>query len=142
MIDFFRRTFTRAAALAFLAEAVAHVLILLHRNFRLQYDPNFDLSHIPLWADALMFVIGGWGALGLWVCFQHLRIRHCRTCFWYGFVTLFLTITVLLHLYILLLDHEHHILTIFPQWYSWIGLAYCLVFAVTLLRMRLLPRQE
>jgi hypothetical protein len=140
-MNFFRRTFARAAALAFLAEAVVHVLILIHRNLRLQPDPDFRLSHIPLWADALMLIIGGYGVLGLWIFFQELRIRRCRTCFWYGFITLFLTITVLLHTYILLFDHAHKILEMFPQWYSWIGLAYCIAYAVTLLRMRLLPEE-
>jgi len=140
-MTFFRNTFARAAAFAFLGEAVAHVLILLHRNFCLKYDPGFRLADIPFWADALMLILGGYGAAGLWIFFHELRVRRCRTCFWYAFIALFLTITVLLHAYILV-RHSHAILEIFPQWYSWIGLTYCLCFAWTLLRMKLLPREE
>ena len=140
-MKFFRRTFAGAAALAFLAEAVAHVLILIHRDFHLHYDPAFRLKNIPFWADRLMLVVGGYGALGLWIFFDALRIRRCRTCFWYGFITLFLTITVLLHGYILIV-HSHDILGIFSYQYSYLGLTYCIVFAVTLLLMRLLPAED
>jgi len=140
-MNYFRRTFAGAAALAFLGEAVAHVLIIIHRNFRLQYDPAFRLKDIPFWADAVMLVIGGYGVLGLWIFFHELRIRRCRTCFWYGFITLFLTITVLLHAYILIV-HSHAILRIFSYGYSFLGLAYCIAFAVTLLLMRLLPTED
>ena len=140
-MSYFRRTFAGAAALAFIAEAVAHVLILIHRNFRLQYDPTFRLSHIPFWADVFMLLVGGYGALGLWIFFHDLRVRRCRTCFWYGFITLFLTITIGLHAYILI-RHSHDILKMFSYQYSFLGLAYCIAFAVTLLLMRLLPTED
>lgn len=140
-MKYFCQTFRAAAAVAFLAEAVAHVLVLIHRNLRLEYDPTFRLAKIPFWADVFMIIVGGYGALGLWIYFRQLRIRRCRTCFWYGFVTLFLTITVLLHTYIVIV-HSHAILHMFGYYYSFLGLAYCIVYAITLILMRLLPTED
>jgi hypothetical protein len=133
-MNFFRRTFARAGAFAFLGEAGAHVWVLTHKHF--------TLEQLPLWADWFFFLVGGYSAVGLWLNIHYLRVRNCRTYFWYLFVTLFLSVTVLLHAYILAFDHQHTILHIFPRWYSWIGLAYCLAYAWTLVRIRVLPREE
>lgn len=131
---FFRQSFARAGAFAFLGEAGAHVWVLTHRNF--------TLEQLPLWADWFFLILGGYGMVGLWMNLHYLRIRACRTYFWYLFVTLFLTVSVLLHAYIIFFDPDHTILRIFPRWYSWLGLAYCLLFAWTLLRIKVLPREE
>jgi len=139
-MDFFRRTFARAGAFAFLGEAVAHVAVLTNCLLNLQ-----DLSQFGFLSDWFFLLIGGYSAVGLWVYSREWKFKRCRTCFWYGFVTLFISATVLLHAYIIAIgDRLHHTLRpeIFPPWYSWIGLAYCLAFVWTLLRLKLAPREE
>lgn len=137
-MDFFRNTFARAGAFAYLGEAAAHVWVLTHRH-------TFLLRNLPLWADAYFFILGGYCMIGLWLYSRRIRIKRCRSCFVFWITTLHLTVSVLLHTYILLFDHAHKILSpkLFPWWYSFIGFAYCIFFAWYLvLGLKLLPEED
>ncbi len=129
-----RRTFATAGALAYLGEGGAHAWILTHRNFSLQ--------NLPLAADGYFLVFGSPSALGLWRYARQMRFRNCRWCVTYWFTTLHITVSCLLHAYIVLFDRKHRILRIFPRWYSIVGLAYCLFFARYLTTLEVQPWDE
>jgi hypothetical protein len=133
VMDFHRGSFARAGAFAFLGEAVAHVLVIIG-NLPVPALSRWGLPNLlalSKWGfltDWFFIILGGYSAVGLWLYWSQVRIKRCRDCFWYWFITLFITITVLLHAYIIL-SAKHEILENFPWWYSFLGLAYCLFFA-------------
>jgi len=133
MIDFFRRTFAKSGALAYLGEAGAHVWVLTHRDF--------TLEKLPFLADVFFLILGGYATIGLFLHPTQVKFRGCRWCVVYWFTTLWTLGSVLLHAYILIV-RSHHILHIFPRWWSWLGLAYCLFFTGYLATLKLLRREE
>jgi hypothetical protein len=133
MTDFFRRTFKYAGALAYLGEAAAHVWVLC--------TPN-ELKDLKWWADAYFLILGGYATIGLLIYPTQVKFRGCRWCVVYWITTLWTLGSVLLHAYILFIARSHEILKIFPNWYSWIGLAYCLFFTWYLATLKLLRREE
>lgn len=122
----YRKTFSKAGALAYLGEAGAHVLILCS---------GFRLVSLPFIADWFFAVLGSYCAVGLLVFARKLRYRGAWDRFLHGLITLHILISVALHLYIIITG-SHAILLIFKQWYSFIGLAYCLCFAYWLWRVQ------
>jgi hypothetical protein len=119
-VSLFRRVFPKAGALAYLGEAGAHVWVLTHKNF--------SLERLPLAADGFFLVLGGPSTLGLWRYRKQITFRTCRSCVAYWFTLLHITVSVVLHGYIVVFDRKHRILRIFPRCYSVLGLAYCLFF--------------
>lgn len=138
MMDFFRRTFGTAGAIAYLGDTVAHVAVLTGYLATLQ-----DLGRYGLRTDWFFFVLGAYSAMGLVRYATQVRIKRFRSCCFYWLVTLSITVTALLHGFIIVTnDVPHRTLRFFPPWYSWFGLAYCLVFAWYLFRLKLLPEEE
>jgi hypothetical protein len=139
MNDFFRRTFGKAGALAYLGEAGAHVWVLTHKGF--------ELASLKLWADWYFFILGGYATAGLFTYATQVKWRGCRWCVVYWFTTLWTLGTVLLHAYIIFFApgdelQKHKMLQIFPPAYSWIGLAYSLFFVWYLGTLELLRSEE
>ncbi|HEX7154270.1 MAG TPA: hypothetical protein VF618_22470 [Thermoanaerobaculia bacterium] len=134
-MKFFRTTFARAGAFAFLGEGAAHVYVLYRHG-------GWVLKDLPLWADWFFLLLGGYSSIGLILYAYRVKIRNWRSWAWLRFVTAFLIVSVLLHGYIIVFDPGHRILRIFPWWYSFLGLTYCLAFAWTLLWVKLLPGEE
>ena len=133
MSDSFRRTFQFAGALAYLGEAGAHVWVLTHKDF--------TLEKLPFLADVFFLLLGGYATIGLLLYRTQVKWRGCRWCVVYWFTTLWTLGSVLLHAYILIV-WSHSVLHIFPRWWSWLGIAYCLFFAIYLATLKLLRREE
>lgn len=131
-MDFYRRSFAKAGALAYLGEAAAHVVVL---------TTSFRLSMLPFAADWFFLLLGGYSAAGLWALATQVKLRGCGWCVVYWITTLHLTISVLLHAYLIAV-HSHERLTIFHQPYSILGLAYCLFFTWYLWTLPLPRRAE
>lgn len=126
-MTFFRRAFPKEGALAYLGEAVGHVWVLTHKSF--------SLERLTLAADGYFLLLGGPSTLGLWRYRRQMRFRSCRGCLAYWFTVLHITVSLLLHGYIVVFDRKHRVLRIFPRWYSVLGLAYCLFFVGYLWRL-------
>jgi hypothetical protein len=118
-LGFFARTFGKAGALAFLGEAGAHVWIL---------TTPFRFVDLPFWADWYFLLLGGYGAIFMWL-FRTAMVPRCGDPEVRVIATLFITISVLLHLYIIVV-HDHAILRVFGRSYSYLGLTYCIFFAL------------
>lgn len=129
-MNFLRRTFPIAGILAYIGDAGAHVCVLL---------TSFRLHQLPLWAHIYFIVFGVWCALGMWKFASEARHEGCWWCGVYYILALHVTGASILHIYIVLFD-DNEILEIFPRWYSWLGLAYCLFFAWYLWRLKVVKR--
>ena len=75
--------------------------------------------------DWFIVVIGGYGGLGLIIFANKILFKNVWDKIAYGLLIFHLDGSVILHAYILFVGN-HHILNIFPFWYSFIAIAYFL----------------
>jgi hypothetical protein len=112
-LAFFARTFGKAGALAYLGELVAHLLVL---------TTSFRLVDLPFAADWAFVVLGGYCAFMLWL-FRSALVPRFADPEVRVVVTLFVTVSVLIHLYMIVV-HSHDVLGIFGRGFSVFGVLY------------------
>jgi hypothetical protein len=112
-LAFFARTFGKAGAIAYLGELVAHLLVL---------TTSFRLVDLPFAADWAFVVLGGYCAFMLWL-FRSALVPRFADPEVRVVVTLFVTVSVLIHLYIIVV-HSHDVLGIFGRGFSVFGVFY------------------
>jgi hypothetical protein len=112
-LAFFARTFGKAGAIAYLGELVAHLLVL---------TTSFRLVDLPFPADWAFVVLGGYCAFMLWL-FRSALVPRFADPEVRVVVTLFVTVSVLIHLYIIVV-HSHDVLGIFGRGFSVFGVFY------------------
>jgi hypothetical protein len=112
-LAFFARTFGKAGAIAYLGELVVHLLVL---------TTSFRLVDLPFAADWAFVVLGGYCAFMLWL-FRSALVPRFADPEVRVVVTLFVTVSVLIHLYIIVV-HSHAVLGIFGRGFSVFGVFY------------------
>ena len=120
MLDFYRKSFGKAGALAYLGEGAVHIWILL---------TNYRLADIPFLYDWYFATLATYCGIGLlWFAYTaQIRRRNCCDT-WAYVVTSLMTIgPVALHISIIA-AHDHDILRIFSKLYSVLGIVYCSFF--------------
>ncbi len=132
MIQFYRKSFAKAGALAYVGEGGAHIYILF---------TSFRLADIPFIADWYFAVLALYCGIGL-LSFAYSGEIERRNCCdrWAYVVTSLMTIgPVALHTSIIVAK-SHDILKIFPWGYSLFGLTYSIFFTWWLWTLRLKQR--
>jgi hypothetical protein len=129
MREFYRQTFAKAGALAYIGEGAAHIYFLI---------TGARLADIPFAADWYFATLGTYCSIGLLMYAYTCKLERRRCCdTWAYVVTTLMTVgPVALHICIIV-AHSHEILKIFPWAYSFFGLTYCIFFTYWLSTLRL-----
>jgi hypothetical protein len=128
MLNFYRRSFGKAGALAYLGEGAVHVYILF---------TNYRLADIPFLFDWFFAVLATYCGIGLlWFAYtRQIQRRRCCDTWAYVITTMMTVGPVALHATIIS-AHDHSILRAFPKLYSVLGLVYCSFFVWWLWTLR------
>ncbi len=134
MSSFYFNSFARLALLPYVGGTVIHILRLIY---------NFPIAEIPLEADWLVVIIGGYAGIGLIVYAKRIPFQNLFDKVIYGLLIFHLDGSVVLHAYILWAG-SHDILNVFSYSYSFFAVAYFIGFGYYVLRLqkRLYGKQQ
>jgi len=116
MNSLYYRSFARLALIPYVGGTILHIL-------RLIYD--FPWEYIPLEADWLVVIIGGYACVGLIVYANKIPFVNLWDKIFYGLLIFHLDGSVILHAYILYVGN-HDVLSIFSYTYSYFAVGYFL----------------
>lgn len=120
MKSFYYKTFARLCLIPYIGGTIIHIL-------RLMFD--LSIEEIPLEADSVIVIIGGYGGLGLIIFANKIPFKNIWDKIAYGLLIFHLNISVIVHAYILFVGN-HDILSVFPYGYSFIAVGYFLAFVL------------
>ena len=116
MPSFYYKTFARVCLLPYIGGTIFHILRLVYK---------FPIEEMPCEVDGVVVVIGGYGGLGLIIFAGKIPFKNTWDKAAYGLLIFHLDGSVIVHAYIIYAGN-HHVLGIFPVWYSFIAVGYFL----------------
>ncbi|MDH3208584.1 MAG: hypothetical protein OEO79_18435 [Gemmatimonadota bacterium] len=124
-----RDTFPHVVAAIYTAGTVFHIV---------RVSVRLDLRHMPYFPDALIVVLGSWGAAGMLLFVREVEFRGRWESLVHWLITIHLTVSVALHAWILYV-RSHDAVAGFSIGYSYFGALYFGFFAWRSWTMRLKP---
>ena len=125
MNSFYYKTFARVCLLPYIGGTIIHLLRLIY---------NFTPEMLPVEVDWVIVSVGGYASLGLIIYISKIPFKNIWDKIAYGWTIFHLGGSVLLHAYILFVGN-HHLLNIFPYWYSYLAVAYFLATGLYVLNL-------
>ncbi|SRR5258706_1488531 len=124
---FYYKTFARVCLLPYAGGTIIHLLRLIY---------NFPYEELPWVVDWVIVLIGGYAGLGLILYINKIPFKNKWDKIFYGLLIFHLDGSVLLHAYVLI-SGNHHLLDIFPYWYSFIAVFYFAAFGYYVIRLNI-----